>query len=79
MLNDNKTDLEFSISDELKDLGFSKFTLPLQGKNSFIWYKGRPIIISFDKNDLSKTVKSLTKRLQAEGIDQKSNVYVTIM
>jgi hypothetical protein len=70
--NENKADLEIDTSEELKQLGFDKFILPAQGRNSFIWYKGRPIVASFERKDLSKTVKLLTKKFQAEGLDERS-------
>ena len=38
----------------------------------FIWYNDRPIIAKFEKFDLVKTVKSVTKKFSEEGIDTKT-------
>jgi hypothetical protein len=64
---------EIETTDELKKLGFEKFSIPTVGKNLYVWYNGSPLISSFDKNDLAKTVKLLTKKLEEEyQIDERT-------
>lgn len=65
-------DKEVQVSDELKQLGFDKFSISLQGKNLMVWHNGNVIISSFDKYDLAKSIRSLTKKFEEKEIDQKS-------
>jgi hypothetical protein len=64
---------DIAINDStLRQLGFTKVSLPIHGKTMFIWHNDKPIIASFEKFDLAKTVKSVTRKLSEIGIDTKT-------
>ena len=65
-------DKEIKVSEELKQLGFDKFSIPIQGKNLMVWHNGNVIISSFDKYDIAKSIRSLTKKFDEKEIGQKS-------
>jgi len=40
---------DIEVSEELKKLGFSKISIPIQGKNLAVYYNGSTVLSSFDK------------------------------
>ena len=57
----------------LRQLGFTKFSLPIRSKTMFIWYNDKPIIAKFEKFDLVKTVQIGYEEIFGRGYRYKDN------